>query len=140
MTTGRNPLDRSTWIADDRQLVPADRILRLRLREAHGLAKHLEKLQGNARSFAQLAERRAGESGESVERAGVEVGEGQRSFPHRGGHPVERHAGQLEAPHPAHPPHVTGREPFVRRSQDAEVDQPIDVVEVDPSPAGHLFT
>jgi hypothetical protein len=61
MTTGRNPLESWSSILHHGELVFADAVLWPGLRESNGLSHHLEELQGNARPFAQLAERRFAE-------------------------------------------------------------------------------
>jgi hypothetical protein len=124
----------------DLQLVLVDGVLRTWLGEADGLADHQQQLQGDLRPCAQLLEGRAAEPGELVEGGHVQEGERERSIPDGGGHPVERHAGPLQALHPARPAHITGREGVSRNwRQDAELDQPVDVVGVDPGPLGDLL-
>ena len=74
---------------------------------------------------------------EPIERGRIQVRERERSFPHGGGHPVERDAGLLPAPHPPRPAHVAGRERVLASGcQDAELDQAVDVLQVDPAPCG----
>jgi hypothetical protein len=124
----------------DRELVLPDVVARLWLREPNGLPDHLQQLQRNARPFAQLAEGRAADPGEPIERAGIQEGERESPVPNGGGHPVERHAGPLEALHPSGPPHVTRREDVTSSgSHDPQLDQAIDVVDVDAGPPGDLL-
>jgi hypothetical protein len=124
----------------DRQLVLANLILWAGVGEPDGLSEHLQEVQRDTRPCAQLLEGRATEPGEPIEGAGIQEGERQSSIPDGGGHPVERHAGLLKAVHPTRPAHVPRRERVSRaRPQHAELDQPVDVVGVDPGPPGHLL-
>ena len=141
MTIGPKPicqLQLDHW--HDRQLVVVDGVLRPWLGEAEGLADHHQELQGDAGAGAQLGEGRAAEPGEPVERGRIQVGERERSVPDGGSHSLQRHAGPLKVLHPPRPEHVTGRERVCRIwGQDAELDQPVDVVGVDPGPLGDLL-
>ena len=92
----------------DRQLLLADVILGPRLGEADGLADHPQKVEGDPRSVAQLLERSPADPGEPIVGARVQVGERECSVPYGGGHPVERNAGLVPAPHPTRPAHITG--------------------------------
>jgi hypothetical protein len=124
----------------DRQLVLADPVLRSRLREADRLANHLQQVHVDPGALAELAERRVADLGESIERARIEVGEGKRSVADGGGHPVERHAGLLQAVHPSRPEHVAlGEGVVLPGPQDPELDQSVDVGGIDPCPSGHLL-
>jgi hypothetical protein len=85
---------------DDGPFLLSDVIFRSWLREAGGLPDDLQDLQGDARSFAQLAKGRLGDAGEPIERGDIEKGEREASLSHRPGDPVERHAGLFQAPRP----------------------------------------
>jgi hypothetical protein len=93
-----------------------------------------------ALSWWKLVEGGAAEPGELVERGHIHEGERQRSIPDSGSQSLQRHAGQLQALHPTRPEHVTRRERVARvRREDPELDQPVDVVGVDPSLLGDLL-
>src|SRR5919106_4252731 len=58
----------------------------------------------------------------------------------RGAHTIDRHPSPLPALHPTRPEHVTRRElASGARLEDPELDQPADVVGVDPGPLGDLL-
>jgi hypothetical protein len=124
----------------DRQLVLADGVLRMWLREADGLPDHQQQLQRDTSLCAQLLEGGATERGEPIERGRIQVGERQRSVPDGGGHSLQRHAGPLKALHPPRPDDVTRREGVSRVGrQNPKFDQMVEVVGVDPSPLGGLL-
>jgi hypothetical protein len=117
-----------------------DVVLRTGLGEAAGLADHHQQLQRDPRLRAQLLEGRAAEPGELIEGGHVHEGERERSVPDSGGHPVERYPSLLQAAHPTRSERVTGRERLARiGGQDAELDQAVEVVGVDPGPLGGLL-
>ena len=76
---------------------------------ARGSAKPMASRTTFSRSMgipvllAQLAERRAADLGEPIERARIQEGERERSVADGGGHPLERHAGPLQARAPIAP-------------------------------------
>jgi hypothetical protein len=122
-----------------RQLVLADMVVRRRLREADGLADHLQEVKGNARPFAQLSECRAAELGEPTESCPIQEGERENSVPDGGCHPFERHPGLIQAVHPTRPQHVTRGQHVSLRLQDTELNKAIDIVGVDPGPPSHVL-
>src|SRR5439155_20820351 len=78
--------------------------------------------------------------GEPIERGRIQERERKRSLPYGGGHPVERHAGQLKAVHPTRLARVTPGERASRGGpQDPQLDQPVDVAWIDAGPPGHLL-
>src|SRR5918999_1287954 len=124
----------------DRQLVLADVVLRPWLCEADRLADHLQEVHGDARPGAQLVEGHVAEPGEPIECGHIQEGEGQGSLLDRGAHSIDRHPSPLPALHPTRPEHVTRRELVSgARLEDPELDQPADVVGVDPGPLGDLL-
>jgi hypothetical protein len=125
----------------DGQLVLANLILWAGLGEPDGLPDHLQEVQGDTRPCAQLLEGRCAEQGEPIEHSHIQEGKRQRPLPDSGGDTVEWHAGPLQAPNPTRPADVTRRErmPWAR-FEDPELDQPVDVLGVDPGPLGHLQT
>ena len=75
-----------------------------------------------------------------IVRGHIQEGERENSIPDSGGQSLQRHPGPLQALQPTRPERVTGRERLARsRRQDPELDQPVDVVGVDPSPLGDLL-
>jgi hypothetical protein len=83
---------------------------------------------------------RVGESREPIERGHIHEGERQRSVSDGGDHPLERHAGPLQALYPTRPEHVSRRERVSGAGpQDSQVDQSVDVVGVDPGAMSDLL-
>jgi hypothetical protein len=117
-----------------------DVVLRTGLGEAAGLADHHQQLQRDPSLRAQLLEGRAAEPGELIEGGHIHEGERERAVPDSGGHPVERYPSLLQAAHPTRSEHVTRRERISRiGDQDTELDQPVEVIGVDPGPVGDLL-
>ena len=87
-----------------------------------------------------LLEGGAAEPGELIVGGCIQVGKRQRAIPDSGGDPLQRHAGSFKALQPPRPERVTRRERISRtRRQDAQLDQPVDIAGVDPSPLGDLL-
>ena len=108
--------------------------------EAEGLADHHQQLQRDPGLCAQLLEGRAAEPGEPIVCAHIQEGEREHSIANSGGQSLQRHAGALQALQPTRPEHITRRERLSRtRRQDPQLDQPVDVVGVDPGPLGDLL-
>jgi hypothetical protein len=117
-----------------------DVVLRPWLGEAAGLADHHQQLQRDPSLRAELLEGGAAEPGDLLEGGHLHERERERPVPDGGGQSLQRYPGLLQALHPMRPEHVTGRERLARiGGQDAELDQPVEVVGVDPGPLGDLL-
>jgi hypothetical protein len=115
-------------------------VLRTWLGQAEGLADHHQQLQWDPGLCAQLLEGRGAEPGELIVGGHVQEGERERAIPDRGYQSLQRHPGPLQALQPTRPEHVTRRELAARvRRQDSQLDQPVDVVGIDPSSLGDLL-
>ena len=113
----------------DRHLVLAEPIVGRRLLHAHRLADAHEQLERDPGSVADLSERLPGEGREPLVRGRVHEVERQGALLDRSGHALERDPGVLERASHQHAAQVAAREAArLRGGEDAEIDQPIDVV------------
>ena len=124
----------------DSEFVVPDEIVGVRQGEPDRLAYRLQVLRGDARLGAHVPERLAAESGETIELCVVDEVERQMAAADGPAHPIERHPCGLEALDEPNPADVSEREgvAFSGR-QDAEFDEPINVVGVNPRPIGKLL-
>ena len=141
MTTGPNPFESCSWSSGTTDSsLSWTAVLRPWFGKAEGLPDHPQQLQRDPGLGAQLLKGRAAEPGEPIIGTHIQKREREHSIADSGGQSLQRHAGALQALQPTRPEHVTRRERVFRsRRQDPQLDQPVDVAGVDPSPLGDLL-
>jgi len=142
MAAGRKPFgELELDEPDDRHLVLAKSIVRRRLRHADRFADDREQLEGDLGPIAHLLERLGGEAGNPFEARCVEEVERQGSALDRSRHVRERDPGILERLRHQQAAHIAGRQTIlVSGNDDAQIDQSIDVLGLDPRSLGRSIS
>ena len=124
----------------DRDLVLAQPIVGRGRRHADRLPDDRQQLVRDAGPLADLPERLVGQGGEPLVRGRVEEGQRERAALDGGPDGFERDPGILERPAHQHAPDVAAREAIrLIESEDAELDQPVEIGRLDPDPLGSFL-